>query len=130
MSVVEYIKNQTEAFYGPGSDKSIIEKSEILLKLSFSDEYKNYLNAVGIAAVNGHELTGISESERLNVADVTLRAKEQIEVPDDFYVVEETGIDGIIIWQNSIGEIYATQPGLKTTKLNDSLLDYLQESND
>lgn len=127
MNIVDYIRSQSGALYGLGSEKTVIKEAETILDLSFFDEYKTYLIELGVAAVNGHELTGISESKRLNVADVTSRQKEYNNVPEDFYVVEETGIDGIVIWQNSNGEIFATQPGLKAEKLCDSILEYLQK---
>lgn len=126
MNIVDYIRSQSGAFYGLGSEKAVIEEAETTLSLSFSSEFKTYLVELGVAAVNGHELTGISESKRLNVAIVTLREKDFNDVPDDFYVVEEAGIDGIVIWQNSSGEVFATQPGSEIAKLNDSLLEYIQ----
>ena len=42
------------------------------------------------------------------------------------YVIENTCVDGIIIWQDTIGSIYQTQPNLKPKKIADSLAEYVE----
>lgn len=103
-----------------------ISNAEKALALRFADDFREYLLAFGIASSDGHEFTGICNSKRLNVVDVTLAEKKIIpDVPQDWYVLEEANIDGIVIWQSSIGEIFQTQPGRKPMKIADSFCDYL-----
>ena len=103
-----------------------ITDAEKTLALHFADDYREYLLSFGIASSDGHEFTGICNSKRLNVVDITLAEKSITPgIPNDWYVLEEAGFDGIIIWQNSIGEIFKTQPGRETVKLADSICDYL-----
>lgn len=65
-------------------------------------------------------------SKRLNIVDVTLAEKSITPgISNDWYVLEEPVFDGIIIWQNSIGEAFQTQPGREATKIADSICDYL-----
>ena len=109
-----------------GASAEQISNAEKALALRFADDFHEYLLAFGIASSDGHEFTGICNSKRLNVVDVTLAEKKIIpDVPQDWYVLEEANIDGIVIWQSSIGEVFQTQPGRKPMKIADSLCDYL-----
>ena len=103
-----------------------IADAEKALALRFADDYREYLLAFGIASSDGHELTGICNSKRLSVVDVTLSEKSITPgIPQDWYVLEEANMDGIVIWQNSIGAIFQTQPGREAVKLAASICDYL-----
>jgi len=100
------------------------------LNVRFSIEYKEYLLAFGEASIYGHELTGICESKRLNVVDVTIEERERDEnIPDDFYVIEQTHTDDIVIWQSGTGEIYKSQPNCNYIKICDSLCRYIEKYN-
>ena len=44
------------------------------------------------------------------------------------YVIENTCIDGIIIWQDANGIIYKSRPNLEPEKIADSLVDYIKKS--
>ena len=126
--LIEHLKSIDNLLFVGNIEEELIEESENRLGLKFAEEYHNYVKEYGVISFSSHELTGICNLQRLNVVDVTLREKEQVEVPEDFYVVEETGIDGIVIWQNTAGEIFATQSGLETVKISDSLVDYLTDN--
>ena len=109
-----------------GVSSEQIADAERALALCFADDYREYLLTFGIASSDGHELTGICNSKRLNVVDVTLSEKSFTPgIPQDWYVLEEANIDGIVIWQNSIGEVFQTQPGREAIKLAGSICDYL-----
>lgn len=109
-----------------GASAEQISDAEEALALRFADDFREYLLAFGIASAGGHEFTGICNSKRLNVVDVTLSERSiHPDIPQDWYVLEEANIDGIVIWQSSTGEIFQTQPGRETIKLADSICDYL-----
>ena len=127
MNIIEYFKEQDDAFLGKGCSKKDISDYEKNMSLSFSEEYIMYLEKIGVAACNGHEFTGIGGATRLDVKKVTDNCKELFNVSDDLYVIEETNIDGIIIWQSSQGDVYMTQPGCKCKKICKSFLEYLKE---
>lgn len=104
-----------------------IENAEDELGVSFANEYKQYLLAYGAASFFGHEFTGISSSSRISVVDITLEERELNNVSDDLYVVEQTNIDGIVIWQDSKGNIYETQPCSDAKKICNSLSEYINQ---
>lgn len=100
--------------------------AEEKLGVHFANDYYAYVQVFGVAVAAGHEFTGICNSKRLNVVDVTLSEKGITpDVPHDWYVLEEANIDGIVIWQNSAGEVFQTQPGRKPIKIAASICDYL-----
>ncbi len=108
------------------SEDAICE-AEDSLSLHFSEEYKKYVSELGFAVYDDHELTGICKAKRLNVVDVTKTEREITpDVPDDWYVIEQLNIEGIVIWQSSTGEIYQTAPNTKPKKICNSLSEYIE----
>lgn len=125
-SMISVIKDKPDYVGSNGRNESAIAQAEKSLNNHFAADYREYLLEVGLASFDGHELTGICNSKRLNVVDVTLAERSITPgIPQNWYVLEEANIDGIVIWQNSIGEIFQTQPGRETIKLADSICDYL-----
>ena len=103
-----------------------IKDAEIQLRVSFADEYKKYLSEFGAIIADGIELSGISKSEYRNVVYITKKERElNPKVPNTMYVVEDTHIDGIIIWQDTNGLIYETTPATSPKQIANSLADYI-----
>lgn len=103
-----------------------IKFAEEELKLSFSEEYKLYLESYGAIIAEGVELTGIAKSEHRSVVKVTsLNWELNKQVPKNMYVIEDTHVDGIVIWQDESGVIYKTMPNNEPQKINESLADFL-----
>jgi len=103
-----------------------IKEAENALGLKFAKEYKEYLSDFGCASIYGHEFTGICKSSRLNVVDVTISERaNNPDVPNDWYVIEQANIDGIVIWQNQKGEIFQTQPYCDSIKIANSIVEYI-----
>lgn len=109
-----------------GASGEQIAQAERALSLRFADDYRQYVRAFGAVSAAGHELTGICASRRLNVVEVTLSAKAaQPAIPQDWYVLEEANIDGIVIWQSGAGEVFQSQPGAEPVKLAGGICEYL-----
>lgn len=103
-----------------------IEQAEKALSLCFADDYRKYLLTFGVVSSGEHEFTGICSSKRLNVVDVTLFERNITpDIPQDWYVLEEANIDGIVVWQSSTGEVFQTRPNSKPVKLADSICEFL-----
>jgi hypothetical protein len=109
-----------------GVDEELIAHAESELGVTFAEDYREYLAVFGIASANGHEFTGICKSKRLNVVYVTNEERNCYDRPDDWYVVEDTNIDGIIIWQSSRGEVFLCQGTRSPQKIANSLSEYLK----
>ena len=126
MEILETIKNLKDlAALGGASDEQI-SNAQSLIGVKFADEFVQYVKGFGALSAYGFELFGVSEHARLDTAKVTLEQRElNSALPDDMYVIEDLGIDGILILQNEKGEIFELAPNTKPNKIFDSLSDYL-----
>ena len=105
-----------------------IADAELQLRVSFADEYKEYLAAYGAIMAEGIELSGIAKSEYRNVISLTKKEWElNPKVPHNMYVVENTCVDGIIIWQDTNGSIYQSTPSAEPKQIAISLADYISK---
>ena len=125
MRFVDRLKQYPDLVFSGGVDFDLIESAEKSLSLKFADEYKEYLFTFGTATCSGYEFTGIVHDQRINVVDVTTRLKPRATIPPNLYVVEEVHVDGLVIWQNEIGEVFQTLPSSEPLKIADSLADYI-----
>lgn len=126
MTIVEVINNGKKVYKGEGASEDKIAEAEKHLNLNFSEEYREYLRQFGSVMIDGHELTGISAATSDLVTKVTDREKKNFSIiPSDFYVIEITGFDGIVIWQSGNGVIYKSFSDGTYRRCADSLADYL-----
>jgi hypothetical protein len=107
-----------------GAAKEAAASAEQALGLSFAADYTAYLEKYGLISARHIEITGLTESTRLNVVDVTLAARERNRLPPEMYVIEDTGIEGMLILQNGKGEVFEFQ-NRQAKKIFNSLTDYL-----
>ena len=125
-NIVETLREKGGFCSLSGATEEEICAAEQALGLTFAEQYRDYLKAFGLASFQGHELTGIIKSQRLNVVAQTNLAKEaNSHIPDDFYAIEIANIDGIIIWQKSTGEIFETIYDDAPSQICKSLSDYI-----
>lgn len=126
-NIVDALRNIPDYIGSTGRTEEIILKAELSLGVAFAQDYRQYLGVIGLVCVDGHEFTGLTDITRLDVVTVT---KEQrainINIPANWYVVEETNIDGIVIWQNESGQVYQTSPSSLPRKIANSLLEYIR----
>ena len=120
-SIVDVIKTKKEVIIGKGVSAEMVHKAEKELNVSFAEDYREYLLNYGLLMCCGHELTGLGKNERTHVVFVTKQMKELINgIPDNWYVLENANIDGVIIWQDTTGNVY-----FNTKKIYSSLLDFI-----
>ncbi len=125
--IINFIQNQPDLFFLKGATDEEILQAEKSLGLEFDAEFRKYISVYGVASFNGHELTGICKSRRLNVVDATIEAKEKnTHIPNNFYVVEKLGIDGAIVWQSTDGCLYQTTFYSEPIKIARSLIEYFE----
>lgn len=128
---MEALINLPEFYSLKGANEAQICSLEESLSLKFSTEYHKLLSLYGCISVNGHEIVGFSTSNRLDVVTVTIEEKEKNKkIPNDFYVIEQLGMDGIVVWQQSNGNIYLSRKNSKPKLICcDSIVDYLLKHN-
>ncbi len=107
-----------------------VENVEIELALPLAEEYKEYLLSFGAIMADDVEFTGIAKSKNRDVVQVTKREwAANNKIKHNLYVVENVGIDGIIIWQDYTGAVYESRPNHGATKIADNLVEYLESKN-
>lgn len=114
-NIIDVLRTSDDFTAGKGASGEQIDAASKSLGLVFAGDYLRYLQVFGLAFVNGHELTGIGMIPRCDVVAVTLEKRKLPHVkaiPDDWYVLEDTNIDGIVIWQDSKGFVYMESPGV------------------
>lgn len=125
-SIVDKLKTKEHFYALSGASEEAVQAAEQLLGASFSKEYREYLFAFGLASFQGHELTGITDSKRLSVVDVTKEERRLSKgIPAGWYVLEQANIDGIVIWQAADGMVYKVKPGYAPSELCSSLSEYI-----
>ncbi|WP_281530097.1 SMI1/KNR4 family protein [Campylobacter hominis] len=125
--IVETIQNLENLIPLKPASIEDIENVEIELALPLAKDYKEYLLNFGAIMANDIELTGIAKSKNRNVVEVTKREWNlNRKIKHNLYVVENIGIDGIIIWQDSSGSIYESKPNYEAKKIANNLLEYIK----
>ena len=127
-SIVKLMQQRPGLCAMKGISEEEITRAETALGLHFSTDYRQYVSAFGVASYDSHELTGICASKRLNVVDVTLSERARVSVPADWYVLEQTHIDNIVVWQSDEGEVYWVYSNGTITKVARSLSEYFHRS--
>ena len=126
---VELLRKQEDYVSVKGALLPEIEEAEKKLGLAFSKEYKEYLLECGSASAGGHEFTGIINSGRLNVVCATKIAKCKCSfVPDNFYLIEDSGIDNTFLWQDENGNVYQTIGDESPILVSESIGSYFANS--
>ena len=124
---IKAIENMKNFCSLKGTSEKIIIDAENSLGVTFSEEYKSYLKQYALASMNGHELTGIVDSKRLNVVDVTIKHREiNPGIPENLYVLEELNIDDVVVWQDENGLVFQTIGTSEPVKIFDSLVEYVE----
>lgn len=130
MNDIIEILSQKELFISSGkTTEESVKEAEIRLGVNFAKEYREYVCSFGTASYYGHELTGISKNEPLlDVVDITLAEREFLkDIPNTWYVIEQTHMDGIVIWQDEKGKVFRTIPNKSAEKIFDSLCEYIEK---
>ncbi len=99
--------------------------AEKTLGVKFARDFKECIYAFGAISLDGHDFTGCSADDNLDIVKVTQKNRKKRGDDNNLYVIEEAHIDGIVIWQDSKGIVYSTTPNSKPKKIANSLLDYI-----
>ena len=130
MDIISYLKEKYNAIEKP-VDEEKITSAESSLGLVFSSEYKSILQEFGQVSVDEHDFTGISETPLFDVVAQTKMLRDKYsDIPNNIYVFEDIGMDGIILCQDGDGILYACQKTGSPVRVADSILEYLKKYNE
>ena len=127
MNIIEKIKKIEDLdtnLKGGASEEQII-RAEKRLELKFPEEYKDYVKKFGTISFLGNEWTGLNVDGYLNVVNMTEEERALNKFfPKKYFVIENIGVDRMLIISNEKGEIYTIQYD-KIKFLCNSLSEYL-----
>jgi len=124
-NIIDVLRSMPDFIGSNGRSKKEIELAETMLEVAFARDYRNYLEEIGLACFDGHELTGLTKTDRLNVVTVTMEQRERFgKIASTWYVIEEANIYGIVIWQDTEGFVYEAASNANVKKVADSLSEY------
>jgi hypothetical protein len=118
---------QRYGYHETGDYSNQVEKAEEELSLSFAEDFRRLLLKYGQFEIGNHELTGVEFDNYLNVVVATKDERQYTHSDtEQMYVIENLGFDGLVIWQNTSGEIFQTVPNklVKPEKIYSNLQDY------
>ncbi len=119
--------NNDECFHGKAVSEEVIKRTESEMGIRFAPDYREYVKNFGVVSFGIHELTGICPSQRLNVKDVTEKARLIFtEIPLDWYVLEDTTIDNVLIWQSRDGSVYQAQPNATPVRIAKNIYEFIE----
>lgn len=126
MTIIDTIFSKSGLYKSKGASDEDIQKAEQELDLVFSLEYKEYLKTFGVVSYEGHELTGLSNDNRINVVSATKACRNlNSNISKNMYVIEEMNFDGFVLWQDESGIVYETQYESKPKMIYDSLSEFI-----
>lgn len=124
-TIIEKIKTIPNLYHTNGCTTRQIKEAQNDLNLEFSDEYIDYLKEYGAISFYATEWTGLNVGEYINVVDVTKQERSlNKNFPRNYFVIENQGIEGILIISNEKGQVFSLQYD-KKEYICDSLSEYL-----
>lgn len=126
-SILEKISKIEKLYHAKGCTFKQIKEAQSELEITFPEEYMDIVKEYGAISFYGTEWTGLNVDDYLNVVSVTKQEREMnSSFPADCFVLENQGIDGLIVICNEAGEVFSLQYS-KVEKIHDSISSYLDE---
>jgi hypothetical protein len=107
LNIIKEIEKKFKLYKTGGASSELISEAEKQLDLKFADDYKEYLSNFGAISFGSTELTGLNIDSYANVVTVTLQENQRSNsFPQKSIVLENIGIEGILVLQKENGQIY------------------------
>lgn len=125
MSIVDEIKKIPKLYHAKGCATSQIMEAQKKLDITFPEEFIDYVKKYGAISFFGTEWTGLNVEGYLNVVEATKQERNiNDDFPEDCFVIENQGIDGLVTVVDEKGVVYSVQYDKKEFLCN-SLSEYL-----
>ena len=107
-NIIDVLRSMPDYIGSNGRSKEEIELAEKMLGVTFAKDYRKYLEEIGLACFCGHELTGLTKTERLHVVSVTKEQRELFGKSDQRFKIKMPTVvcsDNDIFCNNAIQKI-------------------------
>lgn len=125
-NIIAKIKDIPNLYHATGCTTRQLKDAQNELGIEFPEEYIDYVKEYGAISFYGTEWIGLNVDGYLNVVEVTKQERAlNYAFPVDCFVVENQGIEGLIVISDEKGCIYSFQYDKKEF-LCESLVAYLE----
>lgn len=125
--LISEIEKKYKVYRAAGCTADAVIAAEKSLGVRFSEEYRNYVMEYGAISFGPNEFTGLAVDDYIDVVTVTKREKELNQAfPKNSIVIQNLGIEGIIIIQDEDGTIYQMDESGKKKFAANGFVDYLK----
>ena len=126
-TIIADIAKNFKVYQGKGVADEVISAAEQRLGVAFPEQYKTYLKECGVLSFGSHEITGLGVTGYLNVVEATETERNLGgSFPNDCILIENIGVDGMLVVMNSTGCVYECHNGTKTIAA-ESFFPYLKK---
>lgn len=101
-----------------------IAAAEKALDLTFDDDYVAFLQTHGVGQWGHHEIAGLNGPDYLDVVKLSQEFKKQLKAGR--YVIENVGVDSVVIVSDAMGKLYTSAPGSEKP-MNLTFAQYLKD---
>ena len=126
-TTIEQIQQKYKLFHAAGCSVDQVVEAEKALNLKLSDEYRRYVLDYGAISFDSYEFTGLNVDGYLNVVEVTLQERNlRSDFPQNGFVVQQLGIEGIIIVQDETGAVFEMNEAGGQHQIANSFAEYIE----
>ena len=126
-AILEEIKEIPKLYHTTGCSAEQLTKAEAELGMTFPTEFREYVQKYGAISFYKTEWTGLQVEGYLNVIEATKQERElNPAFPRDCFVLENLGIEGLIVAVDKAGQVWEIQ-GEEKQLLCNSLREYLKQ---
>jgi len=126
--VIEKLLRENEDISVVGKvSKEVIIQAEKELNLEIPDQLKAFYSNYGCLTYQSHEIYGLGTDGYLNVVKGTQKEREISNLPNQYILINNIGVDGLLIVSNVSGEIFEWMANGYTKKIHENFSDYLLE---
>lgn len=126
-AIIEKMKKIDKLYHVQGCSFKQLKEAQNELGITFPDEYMDIVKEYGAISFFGTEWTGLNVDSYLNVVEVTKNERNLNDTfPKDCFILENQGIDGLIVICNEKGQVFSLQYD-KIKKIHESISSYLDE---
>lgn len=126
-SIIEKISKIENLYHAKKCSLAQVRKAQEDLNIIFPGDYVDIVREYGAISFYGTEWTGLNVDDYLNVVSVTKQERDiNQSFPSDCFVLENQGIDGLLVICNKEGEVFSLRHS-KVEKIHDTISEYLDE---
>lgn len=129
MNIIEAIESLNEVVSLPALEEHCVLEAQDILNLKFAPEFIEYSRHFGAISAESIELFGITNHKQLSVIERTVQQRKENEIfPKNMYVIEDLGIEGLVLAQDDKGKIFRISR-FSMSQVADSLTEYILNLN-